>query len=156
MRMLVWTLLLWLAFVGASVPADRVASGIQHLEGGYSIEVPTKLTMTPGHPMPDFALYRVANSAGKELLLLYLGDHPDTRSASPPNSERSSTSIGGHPATLIRWTGEGGTYFGSTQIQLKNASWPLYADMRFGGLSKSEKELVERIIVSFRASDQHK
>jgi hypothetical protein len=136
----------------AAPAAQEAATRTERLEGGYSVDLPTSLTLSPGNTMPDFVVYRVVDPRGKQLLLIYLGSAPDTRSSVPSNAVSSRTPVSGHPTTSERWTGTEGSYNGTTLIQLKSDSWPRYAHITFTNLSKSESELAERILHSFRES----
>jgi hypothetical protein len=148
-----WLIAVLLSFGAASASGDTRATKIEHLEGGYSLEVPASLSIASGKLMPDFALYTMSDSKGKQLLLIYLGSAPDTRSEPPGVSVRSSAPIGGYPASLDRWRGKVGKFNGDTLIKLKRDSWPRFAHMIFRDLSRSEAELTERVVHSFRGDE---
>jgi len=133
----------------APLAAQPEQTKVAHLEGGYSIEIPMTLKVVQDRGMPDFVLYRVADRAGKQLLLIYLGNFPKNQLESPHNAISSSTLIGGYAATSIKWLNRGTTSSGSTLIHLKG-SYPAFAQMIFQALSKGDSEIVERVVRSFR------
>jgi hypothetical protein len=135
---------------GASFAGNSAAAKTEQLEGGYSIEVPMTLHLAQGNPMPDFALYKLTDQKGKQLLLIYLGSAPDTRFEPPRGAVSSSTSIDGCAATSVRWSGKGGTLNGATLIHLTGDHWPRFAHLIFQGLSKGDSEIAEGIVSSFR------
>ena len=88
MRMLFWPVFILLTFINEATAGDVATPKIEHLEGGYSVELPASLSIAPGNPMPDFVLYKVNSPAGKQLLAIYLGCAPDTRFKPPANAIR--------------------------------------------------------------------
>lgn len=145
-----------LGLVGASLAADAAAKKIEHLEGGYSVEIPVGLSIAQGNAMPDFAIYKVTNRTGKQLLLIYLGSAPDARFKPPENAVSSSSSIGGYAATSVRWSDKLGTFSGTTLVQLTGDRWPRFSHMIFRDLSKDESALAESIMGSFRQDQAQK
>jgi hypothetical protein len=139
-----------LGLVGISLATDSSATKIEHLEGGYSVEMPVGLSIAQGNPMPDFAIYKVTDRTGKQLLLIYLGSAPDTRFKPPENSVSSSSSIGGYAATSVRWADKDGTFGGTTLLELTGDRWPRFSQMIYRDLSKQESGLAETIVGSFR------
>jgi len=156
MRMLFWPVFILLAFVNEATAGDVGTPKIEHLEGGYSVELPASLSIAPGNPMPDFVLYKVNDPAGKQLLVIYLGCAPDTRFKPPANAVNSSVPIGGYAATSVRWSGKDKTLSGTSLLQLKSNSWPCVAHMIFRDLSKGNAELAESIVRSFSADESPK
>ncbi|MFL6604741.1 MAG: hypothetical protein ACJ8R9_25870 [Steroidobacteraceae bacterium] len=131
--------------------ADPRGKRWEHLEGGYSVQIPADLRIAQTSTMNDFVLYKVTDSKQRELLVIYLGNFPDTRIKAPKHSVRSSASIAGCPATSDRWTGKDETFNGMTLIQLINSGrWPTNAHMLFRDLSKDDAEVAEGIVRSFR------
>jgi hypothetical protein len=156
MRMLFWPVFILLTFVNEATAGDVATPKIEHLEGGYSVELPASLSIAPGNPMPDFVLYKVNDPAGKQLLAIYLGCAPDTRFKPPANAVSSSTPIGGYAATSLRWSDKGEGHSGTSLLQLKSNGWPCVAHMIFRDLSKGDAELAESIVRSFSADESPK
>jgi hypothetical protein len=136
--------------VGMSLAIESGNVSLRHLEGGYSVEIPLDSSLTQ-RSVADFVVYKVMDSAGKQLVLIYLGNFPDTSSKPPSNSVTSSTRIGGYKATLDRWTGKGGTVNGKTLIQLTDGHWPKFAHILFKDLPRRDSEVAERVVRSFKS-----
>jgi hypothetical protein len=150
----VLSLVLALGGAGIALAAASGGSDVHRLEGGYSIQVPISVTLTQGKPMPDFLLYRVTDNTGHLLLIIYLGSAPDTRFKPPANAVTSTMQLGGYPSTSVRWRGNNGSFSGTTLIQLTGDAGFRVAHMAFQSLSKTDSEIAERIVRSFRKDGQ--
>ena len=144
-----WAIVTAISLVGSCFATGSSAKKVEHLEGGYTVELPVTLSVAQGNPMPDFVLYKVNNPAGKQLLAIYLGCAPDTRFKPPANAVSSSTPIGGYAATSVRWSDKGQTLSGTSLLQLKSNGWPCVAHMIFRELSKGDADLAESVVQSF-------
>jgi hypothetical protein len=140
-----------LAHLGLSFAADAAEMQVEHLEGGYSIEIPEALSIRQVRNVGDFSLYRVVNSAGKELLMIYLGNFPAGDFKPPRTAVHSLGRIGGYAETSDRWIEKNATHNAVTLIQLAGGGgWPQVAQFSFRGLTASDSKLAEKIVQSFR------
>jgi len=123
---------------------------VEHLEGGYAVQVPVDSKVTQVSTVGDFVLYRLTDRAGKLVVVIYLGNFPDTKVKIPKDSVKSSSSIAGLAASSNRWRESNGTYAGTTLIQLsQNGPWPEFAHLFFNGLSRNESKSADAIVHSF-------
>jgi hypothetical protein len=133
-----------------SPAADSGSEKVEHLEGGYTVQVPADLKVAQVSTVGDFVLYRLTDGAGKLVLAIYLGNFPDTKIKPSKDSVKSSSSIAGLAATSYRWRESNGSYAGTTLIRLsQNGPWPEFAHLFFNGLSRTESESAEGIVHSF-------
>jgi len=133
-----------------SLAADSGSEKVEHLEGGYAVQVPADLKVAQVSTVGDFVLYRLTDRAGKLVLAIYLGNFPDTKVKGPKHSVKSSSSIAGLPATSDRWRESNGSYAGITLIRLSHSGpWPEFAHLFFDRLSRTESESAEGIVHSF-------
>jgi hypothetical protein len=140
-----------LCHISGSLAADPGKTRVEHLAGGYSVELPESLTIEQASSMPDFSLYKVFDKHGNQLLAIYLGNFPDTAIGRKENSLESKTSINGYSATSTRWINNDGTHNGVTLLELTDSQrWPKYAQLLFNGVSRSRIQVVEPIVSSFR------
>ena len=138
----------------AGCTTDAHETRVEQLEGGYAVDLPLGYQASMRGDMPDFVVYAVADKAGRESLLIYLGDSPEDHPTTPKEAVRSSPHIGGYEATSVRWSEDDGTSSGSTLIRLENTGErPAFAHIIFQHLSNSESRVAEEILSTFRRVD---
>jgi hypothetical protein len=146
-----------LAHFGLSIAAVPTEMKVEHLDGGYSVEMPAALSISQVSKVGDFRLYKVVNSAGTELLMIYLGNFPAGNFKPSARSVHSSGHIGGYVETSDRWIEKDATHNGITLIQLTGrGGWPQVAQLSFRGLTMSDLKLAEKIARSFRQDQTQK
>ena len=146
-----------LAHLGLSFAAGPMEMKVEHLEGGYSVEMPEALSISQVSKVGDFRLYKVANSAGTELLMIYLGNFPAGDFKPPTRLVHSLGRIGGYVETSDRWTEKDATHSGITLIQLTGrGGWPQVAQLGFRELTMSDFKLAEKIVRSFSQDQTQK
>jgi hypothetical protein len=132
-----------LAHFGLSIAAGPTEMKVEHLEGGYSVEMPEALSISQVSKVGDFRLYRVANSVGTELLMIYLGNFPAGDFKPPARSVHLLGHIGGFMETSDRWIEKDATHNGVTLIQLAGrGGWPKVAQLSFRELMMSDSKLL--------------
>jgi len=66
--MLFSSVFILLTSVTNATASDVGTLKIEHLEGGYSVELPASLSIAAGNPMPDFVLYKVNDGGGQAVV----------------------------------------------------------------------------------------
>lgn len=146
---ILWAIVALLSTGSIMVLAGPAEARIGHLEGGYAVQLPPGTIIAQTSTVPDFALYKLTDASGKQLLSIYLGNFPE-KSISPSSGSNSSTVVGGFKATSRRWSGKDGKSNGMTLIELAHGSGPTYAQFVFNDLSGSDLGVAERVVRSFR------
>ena len=148
---LVIAALLWVALVGVTAFARELPMTEKKLEGEVAILLPKNLSIVEESPIEDFVIYTVKNSAGKIILRMYAGNHPDAINA-PNIATNSKTQLGGFKSEFVRWTDKSGLRFGVVTINLLEVEgWPQWLQISYDSQSESEMKTSESIISSVHA-----
>jgi hypothetical protein len=148
-----WAILGALIFVVHSgcFASDESTMKIARLEGGYSVRVPYVIKTTQISTVEDFMLYSMVDLHGKVVLQVYVGNHPQALIKHKEHAVQSTTVIGGFSATLTQWPCAKRLFCGDVRIRLLDGEgWPSFAHMSYKELSKSELDITQNIINSFR------